>query len=116
MIKIYLILGVLLVNFSVFGQISSNNIYLIVENIYKLEGGPKTKWPYGIKSIKTNNPKQICWNTVVNNYKRWENAGKTNNYLDFLADRYCPPKDDKIGNIRWKRNIHLMLDGKIKIE
>lgn len=96
------------------GQISTNLANKIVDSIYKLEGGPKTKYPFGIKSINTSGnydkARQICLNTVNNHWKRWESWGKTNCFLDSLADRYCPTQDDKTGNKNWKKNIHLMVD------
>jgi len=101
-------------------QTSSNDLNLIVNSIYRIEGGDKTQYPFGIKSIKTNGnyekARKICINTVNNTYNRWLHAGKTNNFFDFLADRYCPVADDKTGNFNWKRNIHSMLDKKIKIQ
>jgi hypothetical protein len=84
----------------------------IVKAIYIAEGGAKTKYPFGIKSINTNGDynkaKRICENTVSNNWDRWVKAGKTNNYIDFLADRYCPPSCDKQGNLNWKKNIRAL--------
>lgn len=81
----------------------------IADAIYIIEGGAKTRFPYGIKSIDTKGDKsfarKICINTVRNNYGRWQNAGRPGKYLDFLADRYCPPSADPVGNRNWKRNI-----------
>ena len=60
----------------------------IVAAIYQLEGGEKTKYPYGIKSIDTGGDvkkaKRICENTVRNNYKRWIAAGKKD-----ICRRHC---------------------------
>ncbi len=114
--KILALSLLLLGNITCFGQLSSNNTYLIVESIYKIEGGSKTKYPYGVMSVKTSNPRQICINTVNNHYKRWISWGKTNNFFDSLADRYCPPSADKVGNANWKKNIHRMLDGRVNIQ
>lgn len=77
----------------------------IADAIYVIEGGKNTKFPYGIKSIKTTNPRQVCINTIVNNYARWQKAGSKGEFLDFLGDKYCPKSVDKIGNKRWKNNI-----------
>ena len=84
----------------------------VISAIYRVEGGAKTKYPYGIKSVKvsgTAEAKRVCQNTVRNNWKRWERAGRPGDYLDFLADRYCPPSVDPQGNFRWKNNIHQIL-------
>lgn len=80
----------------------------IADAIYKVEGGSKAKAPYGILSIKVSSEskaRQICINTIRNNYQRWLNAGKPGKYLDYLADRYCPKAHDPAGNRNWKRNI-----------
>lgn len=82
----------------------------IADVIYKLEGGANTKYPYGIMSIKTSNPRKVCINTIKNNYLRWQKAGSQGDYLDFLADVYCPKSADATGNRNWHRNIHRMLD------
>lgn len=89
--------------------LATNDLNTIVSAIYQLEGGAKTKFPYGIKSIDTKGDvkyaKRICENTVRNNYQRWIKAGKKGKFFDYLADVYCPPKADKQGNINWKKNI-----------
>ncbi len=112
--KFLLILGLLLANNALFGQISDVNANKLANIIYKIEGGANTKYPYGIKSIKTSNPRQVCINTIKNTYVRWQNRGKTNEFLFFLADRYCPPSCDKQGNLNWKKNINKMVDAETK--
>lgn len=77
----------------------------IADAIYIIEGGKNTKFPYGIKSIKTTNPRQVCINTIVNNYARWIKKDSPGEFLDYLADVYCPKSADEIGNKRWKINI-----------
>lgn len=80
----------------------------VVAAIYRVEGGDKTKYPYGIKSVKVSGKdeaKRVCENTVRNNLARWRKAGAKGEYLDFLADRYCPPSVDPKGNLNWKNNI-----------
>lgn len=82
----------------------------IVNAIYIIEGGAKTKYKYGIKSIKTNNPKQICINTVRNNTIRYKNQSKYTNYFEFLGSRYCPVEGDRTGlNKNWTGNLQKIL-------
>lgn len=111
--KILLILACFWAVLPCFGQISSNNVDKITSAIYKIEGGTKTKYPFGIKSINTegnyDKSRQICRNTIVNNIKRYQNQTNYTNYFIFLADRYCPPSADKQGNINWKKNIQSVL-------
>ncbi len=72
-----------------------------------------TKYPYGIKSIDTKGnaakARRICINTVKNNYIRWQNAGNQGEYVDFLANVYCPISADPVGNKNWKKNIRAFL-------
>jgi hypothetical protein len=89
----------------------------IVDAIRKAEG----TWTYGIKSVSCQTEKecrQICKNTVRNNYKRWSQAGRKNaqgqtiTYLQFLANRYCPigASNDPTGlNRNWLRNVTYFL-------
>jgi hypothetical protein len=84
----------------------------IASSVYRLEGGAKAKAPYGILSIKVRDKahaRQICLNTIRNSRARWIKAGRPGNELDFLADRYCPPSADPVGNRNWKRNIKAIL-------
>jgi len=85
----------------------------IIQAIFKLEGGNKTPYPFGVRSIDTKGNKelarQICARTISNHYIRWQQYGKTNSFLISLADRYCPAKTDKIGNKNWRKNIVAMV-------
>ena len=84
----------------------------IADAIYRIEGGAKAKAPYGILSLEVKSPalaRQICINTIRNNRTRWRAAGRPGDYLDFLADKYCPASCDAVGNRNWKKNIKLLL-------
>jgi len=84
----------------------------IADAIWKVEGGSKAKAPYGILSVKVSSPamaRRICLKTIANNRARWLKAGQPGDYLDFLADRYCPPSVDPAGNRNWKRNVKAIL-------
>ena len=84
----------------------------IVDRIYVIEGAERAKVPYGILSVKCSSREEcrrVCMNTVRNNWRRWDKAGRPGEYLDFLADRYCPIKSDPIGNRNWKANMRRMV-------
>jgi hypothetical protein len=116
----YIFIIALLIGFCLNSQaslskgIDANRLNKIVKAIYIIEGGVKTKYPYGIRSIDTKGDvlkaKRICENTVRNNFVRWRNAGSKGNYLDYLADVYCPQSTDRQGNINWHKNIHKIVD------
>lgn len=86
-----------------------NELEKIANKIYRIEGGRKTKYPYGIKSINTRGDaalaRKICINTIKNNQIRWLREKSNKHFLDYLADKYCPPTADPIGNKNWKKNI-----------
>lgn len=84
----------------------------LADAIYKAEGGDKAKAPYGILSVKVSGKdeaRRVCLNTIRNNLKRWEKAGRPGDYIDFLADKYCPQSVDPIGNKNWKRNVKALM-------
>lgn len=78
----------------------------LADAIYIAEGGVKTKYPYGIKSVHTTNPRQVCINTIEHTYKRWK---RKQCFVDFLADTYCPVSCDPVGNLNWKLNIRKLI-------
>jgi hypothetical protein len=71
------------------------NYNRIADAIYKVEGGAKTKWAYGVHfgaNLKhPANARKVCLNTIKNNYQRWQASGAHGSFIDFLARRYCPP-------------------------
>lgn len=65
----------------------------ICDSIWIIEGGEQADYPWGIVSVKcTNDCEQICLNTVRNNRVRYREYGfaQHENFLNFLASRYCP--------------------------
>lgn len=81
----------------------------LLKAIWALEGGNRTKWPYGIKvRYKTTSPRQACLNTIRHKHADWVSAGSRGDFRDYLADRYCPAKGDPQGNANWHKNIHLL--------
>lgn len=80
----------------------------IADAIYIAEGGTRARVPYGILSVKVRNvadARRVCLNTIRNNRARWIKAGSPGSFINFLADRYCPPSVDPVGNLNWKRNV-----------
>lgn len=84
----------------------------IADAIYRVEGGAKARKPYGILSVNVKTEleaRKVCINTINNNFARWQKQTAQSNFLDFLANRYCPPSVDRVGNRNWKRNIKSIL-------
>lgn len=84
----------------------------IVDAIYRVEGGAKARVPFGILSVRVSSleeARRVCYRTVQNNHDRWVRSGRRGEYLDYLADRYCPPSDDPKGNRNWKKNVRAFL-------
>ncbi len=99
---------------AVASEISAPEVNRIVDAIYIIEGGAKAKKPFGILSVPCNSYaacRKICANTVRNNYKRWERAGRPGDYLEFLAARYCPvgAENDNGTNKFWLTNLRRIL-------
>lgn len=70
------------------------------------EGNPN----YGILSIKTRNPRQICKNTVLHAWHDFKgNKTDLRAFVGFLADRYCPFSADPVGNRNWNKNMLTLL-------
>ena len=86
----------------------TGDLFLILLAIRKAEGGSRGL-EFGVmhpKAKYTNLDTQAGWAaaTVVKNYQRWLNAGKPNEFIVFLGDRYCPP-DAHLLNHNWVKNV-----------
>ena len=79
----------------------------IADAIYLAEGGKKAKVPYGILSVKTNDPRKICINTIRNQRIRHKKHNCGKDFLQCLADRYCPINcsNDRGTNKYWYKNV-----------
>lgn len=86
----------------------------LVQAIYHAEGGANTRHPYGIlQKYKTTTPKQACFNTVRNQYKRHLNHNCGKEYLVCLRDRYAPLKasnDPTNLNDNWLKNVRRLME------
>lgn len=87
----------------------------IVDAIYKIEGGARTRHPFGILSVACNgysDCRRVCLATVKNNFRRWEKAGRPGDYLEFLARKYAPiGAENDPGNLNrnWLKNLRRVL-------
>lgn len=48
---------------------------------------------FGVRSVKVANQEQaarVLFNSLRNNVKRWEQAGKTGDFIDFMGSRWAP--------------------------
>ena len=85
-------------------------LFIILLAIRKAEnGGPGRE--FGIMNPKADNlDKQAGWAsaTVVKNYQRWIKAGRKEDYIVFLGNRYCPvgaENDPNDLNKHWIKNV-----------
>lgn len=94
-------------------------VELLADAIFWAEGGYKTNFPYGIKSIKCegyDECRKICKNTIKNNIKRYKtNALAEQSYLRFFQSRYCPTTgnltaSEEALNGYWLKNVKWFLD------
>ena len=93
-------------------MLSTAELNRIADAIYRIEGGAKTRYPYGVKSVKTSDPRRVTINSIHNNYARWQKVGKPGYFGDFMASRWCPESADPVGNKNWKANFRKLV-GKV---
>ena len=85
--------------------------WAVVDAIYVAEGGKAAKVPYGILSVKVSGEaeaRRVCYNTVKNNWYRWDRAGRKGLFIDFLGSKYAPigtKNDPKNLNKNWIRSV-----------
>lgn len=87
--------------------LDNNKVEKIADAIYLTEGGKSATYLYGIRSVKYKDEtesRQICKNSVVNNYQRWLGSGhadgKPVSFVQFMAARYSP-YDQQV----WSKNV-----------
>lgn len=86
-------------------MITTNQIEQVVQCIYKIEGGSRTRFPYGIKTkFKHTNNHDACFNTVMHVSLTYKVTTVDRYFITVLAAQYCPPQDDPVGNRNWKHN------------
>lgn len=83
----------------------------IADAIFMAEGGYGADYLYGIRSIPYEDEaeaRQICINSIRNNYKRWDKQG---DFLEFMSRRYCPigADNDTGTNKYWVKNVKYFL-------
>ena len=109
--KLTLIIAAIAATTAAAAPLPEAEVNRLADAIYRAEGGAKARAPYGILSVKvrsTAEARRVCMNTIRNNWMRWEKAGSKGKFVDFLADRYCPPSVDRVGNRNWKANVGKM--------
>jgi hypothetical protein len=93
--------------------ISNYEVRVVVSAIYKTEGAYKTPYPFGIRignhKFSYERARQICDNTVRSNHREWRGSGTEEDFISYLADRYCPQSIDSDGNKNWKKNMKYFL-------
>lgn len=107
--KVLLGIGVLVLATSLEASPLESYFNRVADAIYVAEGGIRTKFPYGIKSVRTNNPRRVCLVSVRNNWQRWQDAGCPGDFIDFMGQRYCPPQAHPL-NRHWAKNVRRIYD------
>ena len=88
----------------------------ICDAIYVIEGGAKTRHPYGILSVSCHGEmacREVCLNTVENTFTRWQASGSKQPFLEALAARYAPigAENDELYHLNrfWLGNLRARL-------
>jgi hypothetical protein len=80
----------------------------LVAAIYRAEGGPAARVPFGILSVPVSGfaeARQVCFNTVNDSLTKWNQAGRPGEFIPWLASTYCPVASDPTGNANWIHNV-----------
>lgn len=102
-------------------QAYSNNE--IADAIFWAEGGYKTNYPYGIRSVNCEGYKdcrKVTLNTIRNSRRRYKNMQEKQNrgLLSYLASRYAPigaSNDPGNLNSHWQKNVTWFLNNPRKV-
>ena len=90
----------------------TNTIASIVAAIRIIEGVHSTH-PYGIiiknHHYTSEQARVICTRTILHYQRDYIKQHRHDDFLNYCADRYCPPSVDAIGNKNWKTNIHKLI-------
>ena len=86
----------------------------LADIIWRVEGGAKTRYPYGIKSVRVRDAahaREVCLRTIDRAVREWREVGhvRVPCFVEYLAMRYCPPEVDPVGNRNWIRNVRLLI-------
>lgn len=86
----------------------------LADIIWRVEGGSKTRYPYGIKSVKVRDAahaRQVCLRTIDRAVVEWREVGhlRVPCFVQYLAMRYCPAEVDPTGHQNWIRNVRLLI-------
>lgn len=90
---LFMLLLMLLLNTASFAAVDTNYVNKVVDAIYWAEGGAKTKYPYGIKTVKVANTAEArnrCTFLVSHCFDRWDNNGRNGLFLETLQKTFCP--------------------------
>lgn len=116
MTKLLLIIAAIAATTAAAAPLPEAEVSRLADAIYRAEGGAKARVPYGILSVKVSSEaeaRRVCLNTIRNNWRRWEKAGKPGPYLEFLASKYAPlnARNDPLKlNTNWLKNVSHYLD------
>lgn len=85
--------------------------------IYLAEGGNKTRFPYGIKSLSVsdrNTARTICLKAIDRHWKLWSDDGQPGGFprgfAIAMATHWCPFVTDPQGHTNWIRNVCWFLE------
>lgn len=93
------------------GAARAGSISRIADAIRLAEGKTSGVYRYGIRTARSeDHGRRTCLATIGANHRRWIASGARGEFIDFLADRYCPPSVDPVGNANWKRNVRFYLN------
>ena len=91
-------------------MLTLHDLNQVANAIYRVEGGSHTHFPYGILSIHTQHPRQVCINTIAHAAREYHIVKCDRYFIYVLAERYCPKECDAQGNVNWSKNMIQILN------
>lgn len=76
----------------------------LLDAVWKAEGGEKTRFPYGITTVKVHgksHARQIAKKTLTRALAERPDLP----WIEATALVYCPAKTDPVGHKNWKKNV-----------
>ena len=117
MMKLTLIIAAIAATTAAAAPLPETEVNRMADAIYRAEGGSKARVPYGVLSVKVSGKEEarrVCERSIVNNYARWQKAGKPGDFIGFMGDRWCPASADPRGNVNWKNNVRKIYGKEVK--
>jgi hypothetical protein len=84
----------------------------LLDSLYRAEGGPRARRPYGILSrpvVSHDHARSIAAHAIRGQWYAWERAGRPVTFPRWFARTWCPPRTDPRGHRNLVSNLETLL-------